>query len=216
MGSWSRKYTEKKNVFGWENFITALAYLFCLALPKSWLAMFCIPLFRPLYSEGRFRKDSVLIFCSPIIYHGPQQLFTEIWMKFGALWMPDQMQRRFDAHLRFFGTLATLWERSILILITIIVDLIVREQCMPPQLILFLLRSEAWKLAVWGGGRTLAFKLHMEWRKRGQISSINTHPYQPRGTWQSMHLPSMAIYNIPTKGHAASWRKNPVPPSLAG
>ena len=32
----------------WENFITALAYLFCLALPGSCLAMFYIPLFRVL------------------------------------------------------------------------------------------------------------------------------------------------------------------------
>ena len=36
-------------VHGWENFITALAYLFCLALLGSCLAKFCIPLFLALY-----------------------------------------------------------------------------------------------------------------------------------------------------------------------
>ena len=44
------KSTESKIMFstyvrGWENFIIALAYLFCLALPGSCLAMFCITLF---------------------------------------------------------------------------------------------------------------------------------------------------------------------------
>ena len=40
--------SERWFVCSWENIITALAYLFCLALPWSCLAMFCKPFFTTL------------------------------------------------------------------------------------------------------------------------------------------------------------------------
>ena len=62
--------------------------------------------------------------------------------------LPRPDQRRFDAHLSFFGNQTTvIGGASSLIPIIRIGDRL-KLLCMPPQLILFLFRSEAWKLAV--------------------------------------------------------------------
>ena len=83
---------------------------------------------------------------------------------------------------------------------------------MPPQLILFL-HAQIGSMEI-GGVRSWAGKLFNNTGDPSDPrSSINTYPPLPTTWYMTEHAlsPSMAIHNIPTKGHAASWRKNPVP-----